>query len=73
MGEWVSDWDCDCDWETMEGVGAERGRVDEFMVLLLSSIGGMTMCGVVDRRVMMSLRSHISLDGGAFYMHHHTV
>ena len=48
MGEWVSDWDWDCDWETMEGCGAVLGCVDQFMVLLLSCIGGMTMCGAVD-------------------------
>ena len=35
----------------MEGVGAMLGRVDEFMVLLLSCVGGMTMCGAVDQRV----------------------
>ena len=53
MGEWVSDWDwdCDCDWETMWGVGVERGRMDESMMLLLSSIGWMAMCGAVDQRV----------------------
>ena len=37
----------------MEGVVAVAalGRVDEFIVLLLSSDGGMAMFGVVDRRV----------------------
>ena len=43
---WVSDWDWDC--ETMEGDVAVLGRVDEFIVLLLSSVGGMAMCGAVD-------------------------
>ena len=51
MCEWVSDWDWDCDWETMEGFGAVLGCVDQLMVLLLSCVGGMTMCGAVDRRV----------------------
>ena len=46
MGVWVSDWDWD--WETMDGVVAMLGHVDEFMVLLLSSVGGMAMCGAVD-------------------------
>ena len=73
MDEWVSDWDCD--WERMKGVGTKQGRIDEFMLLLLCSIGWMAMCGAVDRRVndAVPLRSHISLDGGAFYMHHRTV
>ena len=48
MDEWVSHWDLDCDWEVMKGVGAVLGRVDEFMVLLLSSVGGMPMCGTMD-------------------------
>ena len=55
MGEWVSDWDWDwdCDWETMGGVAAERGRMDESMMLLLSSDGWRwrSMCGMVDHRV----------------------
>ena len=46
MGVWVSDWDWD--WETMEGIIAVLGRVDVFIVFLLSSVGGMVMCGVVD-------------------------
>ena len=46
VGVWVSDWDWDL--ETIEGVSAVLCRVDEFIMLLLSSVGGMAMCGLVD-------------------------